>query len=641
MEFYFFGKQKKEKEAQLEGFAPLSSHTHFYPLAHHSCIHLNLTTASLLSIPTQSDHITAASGNSSVTTTEMPTDLLLEDPSSSHRIFIGDSIGCLRIAQIDPPSSLLSASTDYQGPSIKPLILPDFKSHSDHAVQRLATGVLSSGAYVVAMARKNATIDVVEIVNQSLPSTSTALPKAVSELKAKVLCTIKESHMKAGIQRFIGLAVGKEGVYSVISSGVFRFTPITLSTSTSTEASAKIGEAKVIDHLPAPLQHVDFYPSSNPTHFCYGGEDVPLSLWHIPTALSEQVQDVTADMSLDSIKTEDFSGFNSKQRKRKRQLEAKTKARELMWGQVWRAKNLPNDNLSLPRRANITATHILNLAGAEEGEEGVVGEESFIAVGTKDGLVRIYQPGESRKHIREIRVVPAGQGSVKTLSASTLPLDSDKGGLLFVGDTGSKLYAVDWRTGKLLYSYKGTQVGATLSMTTLPLPSSRKEAEALVTVSSDSLVRLHTTVPASAAVPKSGASAEKGEVVWTKMMSAPASQSVHASPTAVVWDGVMPMGLKKTRAGGEGQGEQEEGGEEDEEADEIFAKMQEVGGKGKKEKALNGGKKDVEDEEEDSEEEEEEEQEEKEQGMEKNANKAKASNEKRKAKPAQSKKSRK
>ncbi|CDW97684.1 hypothetical protein [Sporisorium scitamineum] len=496
---------------------------------------------------------------------------LLEDASSSHRIYIADSIGCLRVVQCDPPSAL---PKDFAGPSVRPLILPNFKSHSDHAVQRIATGVLGDGVYVVALARKNATIDVVHIINQSLPSTSTA-PAAVSELRANILYTIHESQMKAGIHRFIGLGVGSQGVYSVTSSGIFRFTPISV-TGHGSEATAQAGGAKVLDHLPSPLQHASFYPASNPTHFCYGGEDIPLSLWHIPTALSEQPTESVADMSIESIKTEDLSGLNGRQRKRKRQLEARSKARELMWGEVWRAKNLPNDNLSLPRRANITSTCILQLneGSAEDTEPGTVDAETFIAVGTKDGLLRIFQPGAgSRKHVREIRVMPAGQGAVKTLCASSAPLDGQRGGLLFVGDTGSKLYAVDWQTGAVVYGYKGMgQVGATLSMAVLPHTRS-SVPEALVTVSSDSLVRLHSTVPASLAVPKRGASTEKGEVLWSKMIAAPSSRSVHATPTAVVWDGVMPPALHKVKEGGKDE-------VEDEEEDEVWANMQEVSEKG-------------------------------------------------------------
>ena len=566
----------------------------------------------------------------------------LEDASSSHRVYIGDSIGCLRVAQCDPPSAL---PKDYAGPSVKPLILPNFKSHSDHAVQRIATGVLSSDVYVVAMARKNAIIDVVQVVNQTLPSSSTT-PAAVSELRANILCTIHEPQMKAGIQRFIGLAVGTQGIYSVTSSGVLRFTPISVTVGESSTAEA--GEGRVLEHLPAPLQHASFYPASNPTHFCYGGEDIPLSLWHIPTALSEQPADSAADMSVESIKTsEDLSALNSKQRKRKRQLEAKSKARELAWGELWRAKNLPNDNLSLPRRANITSTCILTLESSSEDEDaGAVGQQTFVAVGTKDGLVRIFQPAVARKHIKEIRVVPSGQGAVKTLCASTDSLDAQRGGLLFVGDTGSKLYAVDWQTGAVVYGYKGMgQVGATLSMTVLPRAHAAKsgETEALLTVSSDSLVRLHSTVPASLAVPRADASPEKGEVVWSKMIAPPNSHSVHATPTAVVWDGVMPPELRKRRAVRNAADGGDEDGEEEEEED-VWANMEEVGtakkGSRKENGKMNGtpsAKANSDDVDDDDDEEEDEEEE----GTKARRNTNETANGKRKGKPAHPKKSRK
>ncbi|TKY85771.1 hypothetical protein EX895_005311 [Sporisorium graminicola] len=559
---------------------------------------------------------------------------LLEDASSSHRIYIGDSIGCLRVAQCDPPSAL---PNDFAGPSVKPLVLPNFKSHSDHAVQRIATGVLDDKVYVVALARKNATVDVVHIINQSLPSTSTAQPAEVSELRASILCTIHETQMKAGIHRFIGLAVGSQGVYSLTSSGIFRFTPIAV-TGHGPETVGEPEEAKVLDHLPSPLQHASFYPASNPTHFCYGGEDIPLSLWHIPTAVSEQPTESVADMSMESLKTEDLSGLNSKQRKRKRQLEAKSKARELVWGEVWRAKNLPNDNLSLPRRANITATCILQLnhSTAEDAESGAVDGESFIAVGTKDGLLRIFQPGAgSRKHIREIRVVPTGQGAIKTLCASSAPQDGQRGGLLFVGDTGSKLYAVDWQTGAVVYGYKGmAQVGATLSMAVLPQTRKPSHPEALVTVSSDSLVRLHSTVPASQAVPKAGASAEKGQVLWSRMIANPSSQTVHATPTAVVWDGVMPPSLNKRRVAGEDADGAEVEEEEDEE-DEVWATMQAVSENGRASRKKNGSVEgDAEDE--DNEDEDEDEEEQEKQG----AARSGSGKAKRTSKPAQSKKSR-
>lgn len=525
-------------------------------------------------------------------------DALLEDPSTSHRVYIGDSIGCLRVAQCSASPNI---PENYAGPSISTVLLPGFKSHPDHGVQRIARGILASGVYVVAVARKNATIDVVQLQNQAMPSATPSSSSALSsdELKATILCTIQEPHMKAGIHRWIGLAVGRSGIYSLTSSGVYRFTPLHIAQNEG--ASVTVGEPKVIDTLPSPLQHASFSPASDPTHFCYGGEDVPLSLWSIETASSEPpISNLEEEESARSA-TDADEGLNSKQRKRKRQLEAKSKARDLLWGEVWRAKNLPNDNLSLPRRANITCTCILQLsspaASSGDNQEGV-GPASYIAVGTKDGLVRIFEPGTGvRKHVREIRVVPEAQGAVKTLCASSCVLDPAHGGTLFVGDTGSKVYTVDWQSGKVLYGYKSTsQVGATLSMAVLPPAAGAKSGkvlrrEDLVTVSSDNLVRMLSTVPASKAVAKSGSSPEKGNVMWSKILPRPSQSVTLPTPTAVVWDGVVPL-VRRLNLREDEDKENNDAGlyngdddDDDDEEDRVWDRLRAVGGN----KASNSG----------------------------------------------------
>ncbi|PWZ02199.1 hypothetical protein BCV70DRAFT_198478 [Testicularia cyperi] len=540
---------------------------------------------------------------------------MLEDPSSSHRIYVADSIGCLQVAQCP---SLSSIPEKYAGPSIKTVVLPGFKSHSDHYVQRMAYGVLSGNTCVVALARKNATIDVVHLTNQAPPSASSSSINTPSDVKARILCTVREEHMKAGIQRFIGLAVGTHGIYSITSSGVFRFTPIAI-----VDSEAELGKPTTLNSLPSPLQHASFYPASDPSHFCYGGEDIPLSLWHIPTAIAEPSSATDAsnagDESFESVKTgDDLAGLNSKQRKRKRQLESRAKARELLWGEVWRAKNLPNDNLSLPRRANITCTSIIHLssttaddvaaASSVSMEDGPahVGKQTAIAVGTKDGLVRIFEPGSGvRKHVQEIRVVPSGQGAVKTLCASLSPLEPKLGGTLYVGDTGSKVYSVDWKNGSVLFGYKSSgQVGSALSLAILPSAvrsGSSKGREGLVSVSSDSLVRMLTTVPSAKAVAKQGSSPEKGEVVWGKMLTTSSSSSIMAVPTAVVWDGVVPRASATNRTGGHEAASDADndydsngdGDDEDDEEDEVWAGMEEVGAQaGSRKSHKNGARQD-------------------------------------------------
>lgn len=125
--------------------------------------------------------------------------------------------------------------------------------------------------------------------------------------------------------------VACSGVYSCTSAGAFRFTPIT-------SDSQNILGTPVTLELPGPLQHLTFQPPTNPTRFSYGGEEIPVSLWDISVALSEQPpQNTAADESTESINTENLTG---KMKKRKRQAEARAKARELMWGEVWRSRNV-------------------------------------------------------------------------------------------------------------------------------------------------------------------------------------------------------------------------------------------------------------------------------------------------------------
>ena len=112
--------------------------------------------------------------------------------------------------------------------------------------------------------------------------------------------------------------------------------------------------------LPEPLQSLVFYPTQHPTHFTYGGEEIPLSLWDIGTALSPRKDDDGEEEDeeaangrevyaapngelADNSNNNDHAMTtrdNSKQRKRKRQAEARAKAKELLWGEIWRAKNV-------------------------------------------------------------------------------------------------------------------------------------------------------------------------------------------------------------------------------------------------------------------------------------------------------------
>jgi len=68
-------------------------------------------------------------------------------------------------------------------------------------------------------------------------------------------------------------------------------------------------------------------------------------------------------------------------------------------------------------------------------------------------LIRVYNPSSGvRKHVAEHKIIPKSQNTALTVKSLVSGLNE---GEVFVSDTTGKLYAVDWRSGAILYSYKG------------------------------------------------------------------------------------------------------------------------------------------------------------------------------------------
>lgn len=123
--------------------------------------------------------------------------------NASYRLFLGDTDGALKVFHAPCPP----IASDYQSPLPETLEVQGMTSDADMskalpsgtssiAVQKMAAGELLGAGWVLAVARRNATIDVV------LPSTEKG-SKA-----AKLLVTIENDKMKAGLQRWVGIAVG-------------------------------------------------------------------------------------------------------------------------------------------------------------------------------------------------------------------------------------------------------------------------------------------------------------------------------------------------------------------------------------------------------------------------------------------------
>ena len=144
-------------------------------------------------------------------------------------------------------------------------------------------------------------------------------------------------------------------------------------------------------------------------------------------------------------------------------------------------KQLPNDNLSLPRPPLIRSIVFL-------GADKVSGDASSptsigktkIAVGTKEGVVRVYEPGSgSGKHVDEWQVLDKKQGSIRVMETCkkkkcvTVGYHTDDS-ILLVGTDTRTLCVVDASTGKTLFQYKGvyhapfTEKMAHMQISTVP-----------------------------------------------------------------------------------------------------------------------------------------------------------------------------
>lgn len=140
-------------------------------------------------------------------------------------------------------------------------------------------------------------------------------------------------------------------IYAATSAGDFTKTVLKHDSSSASSSTAPANQLLTIEathrlSLPEPLQSVVFYPASHPSNFLYGGEEIPLSIWNIDTALStppstqNEANDSETYTAPNGEAAAAATGENSKMRKRKRQAEARAKAKELLWGEVWRAKNV-------------------------------------------------------------------------------------------------------------------------------------------------------------------------------------------------------------------------------------------------------------------------------------------------------------
>lgn len=120
-----------------------------------------------------------------------------------------------------------------------------------------------------------------------------------------------------------------------INLGRFKLADDTGDTAFKRASDELVQEASKTWDLPSPLHKLAFYPAESPapTHFAYGGEQIPLSLWSITQLLVGKRE---GNAGTNENETQSESNQSGKRKK----ASQSNKNRALLFGEVWRAKNV-------------------------------------------------------------------------------------------------------------------------------------------------------------------------------------------------------------------------------------------------------------------------------------------------------------
>ncbi|KAG8706585.1 hypothetical protein FRC09_002337 [Ceratobasidium sp. 395] len=228
----------------------------------------------------------------------------------------------------------------------------------------------------------------------------------------------------------------------------------------------------------------DMRLSPSPVSLAYGGNEVDLSVWDLERTFSEKPA------------TTDIAGKKRKKGKG-----------DLMYAEIWRAKQLPNDALSLRQSVHITSLDFLRTPALE----GFQQPNFHIVTGNKSGAVRRFDTRTARRPVANWENI-AKTGGIKGVECG---LNEHE---IFISDNGSSLSSLDVRTGKICYSYKGL-AGATSSFAPV-------STNFLASVSLDRMFRIHSTF--SPPPQPNEQQLKKGAVL--------AQEFLKSTPTAIAWD---------------------------------------------------------------------------------------------------------
>ncbi|CAE6457656.1 unnamed protein product [Rhizoctonia solani] len=290
------------------------------------------------------------------------------------------------------------------------------------------------------------------------------------------LSSWNETRMKAS-DRFIGLcAISKKGWLTCTNNGRLRLS----------NSFAKLPDAGTPDDLVAslPMRLNDIRLGPSCSSLAYGGDEVDLSVWDVERTFSHQSR------STDEVGKKRKKGKN-----------------ELMYAELWRAKQLPNDSLSLRQPVHITSLSFIQDPGLTSQQPSF-----HIVTGNKNGALRRFDTRAARRPVANWENI-AKTGGIRGVEPGRNEYE------LFVSDNGSNLSSIDVRNGKICYSYKGLPSAVT-SFTSI-------SKSYLASVSLDRVFRLHTVY--SPPPQANTQQLKKGAVI--------AQEFLKSTPITAAWDG--------------------------------------------------------------------------------------------------------
>ncbi|KAI0807128.1 WD40-repeat-containing domain protein [Fomes fomentarius] len=364
------------------------------------------------------------------------------------QFFAGDELGAIKSISYTPDES------EKTWKAATTLLAPGCSSGKSKPVQKLALHRAGSDTLLTAAHADG----------------EVYIRKVLEDSQLAVVHEWSETRLKAG-QRFVGLSATDSAVYSCTSNGALRLTKVGQDGSEPASSLAAL-----------PMRLCDWRLSEGGRVFAYGGNEVELSLWDTEKAFA--IKQAAVDSP---------AATESKKRKRDQYLP----------GELWRAKNLPNDHLSLRQSVHNTALTFLQPSASATHQH--------LLVGTTNGSVRRYDTRAARRPVSDWKVIAKSVG-ISTVETSLHEHE------VFIADHGCTLSALDLRNGKTIYTYKGI-AGAVTSVA----PARSFMASA----SQDRFVRLHTTFgpPAQEGQQQD----QKGQVMDKLYMK--------VIPTVVIWDG--------------------------------------------------------------------------------------------------------